>query len=51
MKELRRIFGRLVRNYGKEYAKEAMQNLLYHEVKSGRMKSAESKRILKALEN
>lgn len=45
MKKLREIFGELVSEYGREFAVEAIQNLLYHEVKSRRMTVAESNRI------
>lgn len=49
MKKLREIFGTMVSEYGREFAEDAIQNLLYHEVKSRRMTVSESKRIFASL--
>ena len=49
MKKLMKAYGQLVKLYGKDFAKESMQNILYHEVKNGRMTLAESKRIFASL--
>ena len=49
MKKLREIFGALVSEYGRDFAEEAIQNLLYHEVKSRKMTVSESKRIFDSI--
>ena len=50
MKKLREIFGTLVLNYGKEFAEDAIRDILYHEVKNRKMTVAESERIFASLE-
>lgn len=49
MKILREIFGQLVMEYGKQFAVEAIQDILFHDVESGRMTAEESERIFASL--
>ncbi len=49
MKKLKEIFGKMVSEYGRDFAEDAIRDILYHEVKSRNMTVSESKRIFASL--
>ena len=51
MEKLKKVFGSMASMYGREFAINAIQDLLYHEVKSRKMTVKESERIFQAIKS
>lgn len=51
MGKLKKVFGKMVSEYGRDFAEDAIRDILYHEVKSRNMTVKESKRIFREIKS